>query len=130
MRHDSFETSSAAGSDEPRQRADWVEHLDQGIKRGIDATVAAALLLVLLPVIVVVAVAIKIESRGAVLYRCRRLGRNGTALRMLKFRKMHDGATGPALVGRHDDRLTRLGPFLAKTKLDELPQLWNVLSGS
>jgi lipopolysaccharide/colanic/teichoic acid biosynthesis glycosyltransferase len=80
-------------------------------------------------VIAVLAIAIKVESRGPVFYRCRRVGRYGADLEMLKFRKMHDGATGPALASTDDERFTRLGWFLARTKLDEVPQLWNVLRG-
>ena len=103
--------------------------LDSALKRTLDVVIAAPLLLLLAPVIVVVAAVIKLESPGGVFYRCRRVGRGGSQLRMLKFRKMHDGARGPALVQEKDERFTRVGPFLAKTKLDELPQLWNVLKG-
>ncbi len=103
--------------------------VDAALQRGLDILVAAALLLVLAPVILMVALAIKLESRGPAFYRCRRIGRGGREFGMLKFRKMHDGAQGPALASWDDGRFTRLGPFLARTKLDELPQLWNVLRG-
>jgi lipopolysaccharide/colanic/teichoic acid biosynthesis glycosyltransferase len=103
--------------------------LDEALKRTLDVVVAAPLLLLLAPVLVVIAAVIKLESPGGVFYRCRRVGRGGRELQMLKFRKMHDGARGPALVQEKDERFTRLGPLLARTKLDELPQLWNVLKG-
>jgi lipopolysaccharide/colanic/teichoic acid biosynthesis glycosyltransferase len=98
-------------------------------KRLLDIFGSAVLLALLVPVILVVAVAIKAESRGSVLYRCRRVGLGGREFLMLKFRKMHDGASGPPLTLSSDMRLTRVGRFLARTKLDELPQLWNVLKG-
>jgi lipopolysaccharide/colanic/teichoic acid biosynthesis glycosyltransferase len=103
--------------------------LDEALKRALDIVVAAAFLLLLAPIILIVAATIKLESSGPAFYRCRRVGRGGGEFRMLKFRKMHDGAKGPALVASEDERFTRLGRFLAGTKLDELPQLWNVLRG-
>lgn len=131
MRHDSSLASPFAGKAQERRRpvAPSRGRLDAGLKRVLDLSVAATLLLVLTPLIVVLAVAIKLESRGPVFYRCRRVGRYGADLEMLKFRKMHDGATGSALAATDDERFTRLGWFLARTKLDEVPQLWNVLRG-
>lgn len=99
------------------------------LKRMLDVTVAAAALLVLSPLIVLVALAVKLDSRGPAFFRCRRVGRGGSTLPMLKFRKMRDGVGGSPLTAVRDDRFTRIGGFLAKTKLDELPQLWNVLRG-
>lgn len=98
-------------------------------KRLVDVVASGALLVLLAPVILVVAAAIKTESRGSVLYRCRRIGLGGRGFLMLKFRKMHNGASGPPLTLSSDARLTRVGRFLARTKLDEIPQLWNVLKG-
>jgi lipopolysaccharide/colanic/teichoic acid biosynthesis glycosyltransferase len=103
--------------------------LDRALKRLLDVLVAASVLLLLAPVILVLVATIRLESRGGAFYRCRRVGWRGRELRMLKFRKMHDGASGPALVQPQDERFTRIGAFLARTKLDELPQLWNVLKG-
>jgi len=98
-------------------------------KRLVDIAASGMLLMLLAPVILVVAAAIKTESRGSVLYRCRRIGLGGRKFAMLKFRKMHDGASGLPLTLSSDARLTRVGRFLTRTKLDEIPQLWNVLKG-
>jgi lipopolysaccharide/colanic/teichoic acid biosynthesis glycosyltransferase len=103
--------------------------LNGALKRALDIFVASALLLVFAPLILIVALTIKLESPGPSFYRCPRVGRRGREFQMLKFRKMHHGAGGPALASWDDDRFTRLGPFLARTKLDEVPQLWNVLRG-
>jgi lipopolysaccharide/colanic/teichoic acid biosynthesis glycosyltransferase len=108
---------------------DWVALLARHAKRLLDITAAATLLLVLLPLIAVVAVAIRLDSRGPAFFRCRRVGYRGREFGMLKFRKMVHDATGGALTAPEDARFTRFGRILAKTKLDEIPQLWNVLKG-
>jgi lipopolysaccharide/colanic/teichoic acid biosynthesis glycosyltransferase len=100
------------------------------LERALDLTVALGALLLLTPLIVSIALAIKLDSRGPVFYRCRRVGRRGHQLRMLKFRKMRVTSAGPKLTAQDDDRFTRIGRFLARTKLDEIPQLFNVLTGS
>jgi lipopolysaccharide/colanic/teichoic acid biosynthesis glycosyltransferase len=107
----------------------WSRRIDAVAVRLLDVAVAAALLVLAAPILLVLAVAIKLDSRGPVLYRCRRVGRSGREFEMLKFRKMRADAAGPLLTVAHDPRFTRLGRFLARSKLDELPQLWNVLRG-
>jgi lipopolysaccharide/colanic/teichoic acid biosynthesis glycosyltransferase len=106
-----------------------VAALGRFAKRGLDLAAASTLLLVLLPLIVVVAVAIRLDSRGPAFFRCRRVGFGGREFGMLKFRKMVHDAGGGALTAPEDDRFTRFGRVLAKTKLDEIPQLWNVVKG-
>jgi lipopolysaccharide/colanic/teichoic acid biosynthesis glycosyltransferase len=103
--------------------------LDLALKRVFDFAVAALLLALLLPLFLVVALAIVVDSRGAVFYRCRRVGQHGRELSMLKFRKMRQDADGRRLTVAADRRLTRVGRVLARTKLDELPQLWQVVKG-
>ena len=98
-------------------------------ERGFDAAFAALLLLAMLPLLAVIALAIKLDSPGPVLYRVRRVGYQGRPLYMLKFRKMHNGAQGGPLTTPSDPRLTRIGALLTRTRLDELPQLWDVLRG-
>jgi lipopolysaccharide/colanic/teichoic acid biosynthesis glycosyltransferase len=100
-------------------------------KRIVDAVCSAIGLLVLLPLFVVVALCIKATSRGAVFYRQIRIGQNGHPFRIVKFRSMDDVASRmPAgITVSGDKRVTRVGRILRRHKVDELPQLWNVLRG-
>jgi lipopolysaccharide/colanic/teichoic acid biosynthesis glycosyltransferase len=99
------------------------------LKRTVDLVGALSLLAAILPLLVLIAVAIKLDSRGPVFYRVRRVGYRGRRLMMLKFRKMRHDAAGIPLTASADERLTRVGRVLARTRLDELPQLWDVLRG-
>ena len=97
--------------------------------RIFDFVTALFLLFLLIPLIVLISIGILIDSRGPILYGATRVGRYGQTFRMLKFRKMTAQAQGPPLTVARDARFTRFGRLLAKTKLDELPQLWNVVRG-
>jgi Undecaprenyl-phosphate glucose phosphotransferase len=102
------------------------------VKRLMDIVIASVALLILSPLMLTIAAAIKLTSRGPVFYRQERCGLNGRAFRMLKFRSMRPDAeesTGPVWAAKEDQRTTRLGKFLRKTSLDELPQFLNVLKG-
>jgi sugar transferase (PEP-CTERM system associated) len=101
--------------------------------RGIvGALIALAGLAVLSPLLALVAIAIKLESRGPVLYRQTRVGEGGRTFEILKFRSMRQDAeagTGAVWAGENDPRVTRVGRFIRSTRIDELPQLWNVVRG-
>jgi lipopolysaccharide/colanic/teichoic acid biosynthesis glycosyltransferase len=103
--------------------------LRPGLKRFTDVIVSTLALALTSPLLLSIALAIKFDSRGPVLYRVRRVGYRGTPLLMLKFRKMHHDAGGAPLTAAADPRLTRVGRLLTRTRLDELPQLWDVLCG-
>lgn len=101
-------------------------------KRGMDLCLGGLGLLVASPVMAAVALAIRLTSPGPVLYRQERMGLDGQRFRMLKFRTMPEDAearSGPVWARPQDPRRTRLGAFLRRVSLDELPQLWNVLRG-
>ena len=106
-----------------------VVRLADARKRVLDVALAGLLLVALAPLIVLLAGLIKLDSPGPVFYRCRRVGRWGESFDMLKFRKMRDDAAGLPLTHAGDDRFTTAGRLLALLKLDELPQLWNVVRG-
>jgi lipopolysaccharide/colanic/teichoic acid biosynthesis glycosyltransferase len=101
------------------------------IKRTFDVLLACAGLLVLSPLLLLLAILVKLSSPGPVFYRGLRAGRHGRPFRIFKFRSMvQDGEQrGGTTTGKDDPRTTRLGRFLRKYKLDELPQLFNLLSG-
>jgi exopolysaccharide biosynthesis polyprenyl glycosylphosphotransferase len=103
-----------------------------GMKRVADTLLAALLLVVAAPLMIVVAVLVKLTSPGPFLYSQQRMGLNGRSFRLWKFRSMRSDAessTGPVWAVRHDPRVTPLGRILRRTRLDELPQLFNVLVG-
>lgn len=106
-----------------------VERLNDAAIRLLDMVVSAAMLVLLSPVILIAAIVIRLDSPGPAFFRVNRIGFRGEPLRMLKFRKMHDGAAGSNLTMDDDHRFTRVGRSLAKLKIDEIPQLWNVLKG-
>lgn len=95
----------------------------------MDIMASALGLIFLLPVICVIALAIVIHSGKPVFFRQKRLGRNGCEFHLLKFRTMVTAKNGPGLTREGDARVTRIGRWLRKRKLDELPQLFNVLKG-
>lgn len=106
-------------------------HYESGAfaKALLDRTVAAAALLVLSPVMAVIAVTIALQDGLPVLFRQERVGRYGRTFRLLKFRSMRAAVSGFRVTARGDRRVTRMGRVLRRYKLDELPQLWNVLRG-
>jgi lipopolysaccharide/colanic/teichoic acid biosynthesis glycosyltransferase len=121
--------SRPALQDEIDSVARTTSRLRPATKRAFDASMALLLIVALLPALFLIALSIKLDSRGPVFYRVRRVGYRGVPLMMLKFRKMAHDAAGIPLTAKDDDRLTRIGKVLTRTRLDELPQLWDVLRG-
>lgn len=101
------------------------------VRRLVDVTVSALGLVVLSPILIGLAAAIKAHDGGPVLYAGRRVGKDGRAFVLYKFRTMMVDAPkhGPGITKAGDRRITKLGAWLRRFKLDELPQLWNVLKG-
>jgi lipopolysaccharide/colanic/teichoic acid biosynthesis glycosyltransferase len=100
-------------------------------KRSLDIFAALLVMLVLSPVLFVVAVAIKLTSKGPVIFKQQRVGKNGRPFMFYKFRTMRSNVDpfGPSPKSNNDPRLTKVGKFLREYLLDELPQLFNVLKG-
>lgn len=102
------------------------------VKRGIDLVLSALIMLVLSPLFLILVIAVKLDSKGPVFFQQKRMGRNRSTFYILKFRTMrvdapHDVPTH--LLQDADRYITRVGNFLRKTSLDELPQLWNIFVG-
>jgi sugar transferase (PEP-CTERM system associated) len=102
------------------------------VKRGMDVLLAVLGLVLTLPLFPLIALLIKRDSPGPVFYRQERLGKGGRIFRLIKFRSMRcdaESTTGPVWAGEHDPRVTRVGRVLRRARLDEVPQLINVLRG-
>lgn len=102
------------------------------LKRSLDICVSVAAILLLSPIFILVSALIKIDSPGPVIYSQKRVGRFGTIFFVHKFRSMYQNAeanTGPILACEHDQRITKFGRLMRATRMDELPQLFNVLVG-
>jgi sugar transferase (PEP-CTERM system associated) len=102
------------------------------VRRLVSILIAGSALLVLLPLIPFIVMAVRLSSPGAVLFRQTRVGRAGKVFTLYKFRTMRQDAedgTGAVWAQKNDPRVTRIGRLLRKTRLDEIPQLWNVLRG-
>ena len=98
-------------------------------KRLFDLALAGVGVIILVPLWILIALAVKSTSPGAVLFRQQRVGRHGKPFRILKFRTMREGSDGPQITAKGDQRITPIGRVLRKTKLDETPQLLNVIRG-
>jgi exopolysaccharide biosynthesis polyprenyl glycosylphosphotransferase len=106
---------------------DW----QHSTKRLIDIVASLIALIILSPLFLILAVLVKLSSKGPVFFKQERIGINGKPFNIIKFRTMYVGAekNGPQLSSSDDKRITPLGKFLRKTRLDEFPQFWNVLKG-
>ncbi len=100
-------------------------------KRAFDISASIFTLIVLTPLFLTLAAIIKMDSKGPIFYRQERIGKGGKPFKIIKFRTMRTDAesAGPALSSENDPRITRVGKFMRKTRLDEFPQFWNVLKG-
>ena len=110
----------------------WTGRVSGAVKRGIDVVVSLALLLLTLPLMLLIALLVRLDSPGRVLYRQQRIGLHGKPFTLLKFRSMSvDAEQGgkPRWASHEDPRITRVGSFIRPMRIDELPQLINVLRG-
>ncbi|MBK7866091.1 MAG: sugar transferase [Ignavibacteriales bacterium] len=112
----------------PQLMTDW----ERAAKRIIDIVVSFLMLLASIPVTIATAIAIKFESDGPVIYKQERSGLNGKVFKVYKFRSMYQDAekrTGPVWSQKDDPRITKVGRFIRRVRIDELPQIWNVFKG-
>ena len=99
------------------------------LRRVVELLLTVLALPIILPIFAIVAVVVRLDSSGPIFFTQVRVGRRGRIFRMIKFRTMYHGATGPSFTATDDPRVTRFGQFLRRSRLDELPQVFNILKG-
>ena len=106
--------------------------MQKNIKRGMDLILALILMVVLSPLALITAIIIKLESKGPIIFKQTRIGENMKPFKVYKFRsmKLHDPKKYSKYTLNNDTRVTKFGKFMRKTRIDELPQLWNILKGT
>ena len=106
--------------------------VQKNIKRGMDLMLALVLMVILSPLALIVSIIIKLESKGPVIFKQMRIGENMRPFKVYKFRsmKLHDPEKYSKYTLDNDSRVTKFGKFIRKTRIDELPQLWNILKGT
>jgi lipopolysaccharide/colanic/teichoic acid biosynthesis glycosyltransferase len=104
--------------------------MSAGLPEKLEAGVALAGLAMAAPLLAACAAAVKLSSKGPILFRQKRVGKGGAPFVLYKFRTMTTGGAGASVTSRGDKRITRVGAILRRTKLDELPELWNVINGT
>ena len=106
--------------------------MQKNIKRGMDLVLALILMVILSPLALIAAIIIKFESKGPIIFKQTRIGENMRPFKVYKFRSMrlHDPKKYSKYTLDNDTRVTRFGRFIRKTRIDELPQLWNILKGT
>ncbi|MBS4036026.1 MAG: sugar transferase [Ignavibacterium sp.] len=112
----------------PELMPEW----EKKLKRLLDIVISFILLVIGLPVVIISAIAIKLDSKGPVFFKQERSGMNGKSFKMVKFRSMYQDAeklTGPVWSQKDDPRITKVGRIIRKLRIDEIPQMYNVLKG-
>lgn len=107
--------------------------LQMALKRFLDLIMSMMMLALVSPVLLIISILIKVDSRGLVIFSQKRVGKDQTPYRIYKFRSMVDNAEktcGPVWAKRGDHRITRVGHYIRQWRIDEIPQLWNVLKGN
>ena len=125
----SNEFASAASAEVISKLNETMPELKNGLPRWVEATIAFIGLIIAAPFMMLTAVAIVVSSGRPVFFRQRRVGQNGRMFDLYKLRTMRSSSAGPQITSSRDERITPVGRFLRRTKLDELPTLWNVLRG-
>jgi len=122
-------TNNIFGTPFMELKTDIMPKWQKRIKRGLDVVLSIFALILLLPAFIIIPILIKSGSKGKVIFKQKRIGLHGNEFEILKFRTMKENseANGPQLSSEYDSRITKVGKFLRKTRLDEIPQFFNVL---